>query len=791
LVGDNGDDTLSGNDGDDILNGRADNDTLYGGNNNDVLSGEDGADTLYGDAGTDVLVGGTGADILYGGTGNDTLHGHGLTVTEIQTILKANPGVVFNAETNSFYQYMNTATTYATALANAQAAMLNGVSGHLVTITSATENTYVASLISGTTWMGGTDNVVSGEWRWVGGVEDGIQFSNITGVAQNNMFENWAGGQPQNNTEHNSVLYTNGTWHDWPDTSSHRYVIEWDAGLMSDDDSADTLNGGDGNDFIYGYGGDDILNGDAGDDVLIGGVGNDTLNGGSGDDTIVSGSGDDIINGGDDNDTIDSGGGNDSIDGGNGNDIIYGDGIVDRNTAINDILNANPGVVYNASSNSFYQLVTTNANLATARANALATTINGVAGHLVNITSAAENSFIDNLIVADSWIGASDATTEGAWIWMDGPEAGQQFWSGAAAGSPVGGMYENWNGGEPNNSGNEDGATIRTNGTWNDLNVTSSQDYVIEWDAETLIGTSAGSDTIYGGAGDDIIYGDYDSDPLAGVQGWYYQYYDLGTTPSNLATAGFTLNGGRDNSNTVTDSGVATNLDPAAYDTGDNYALKFTTTLTITTGGTYTFRTSSDDGSALYLNGTQIVNNDGLHGVVTVTSAGQALAAGTYILEATFFERGGGNVLTVEMTGPDTGGSYTNLQSYADVSVSNAGALSDGDDIIYGGDGLDTLFGGGGSDTFVFEAASAFADTDIIGDFSTIDGDILDISDIITGFSGTITDYVQFTVSGTDTLVQVDANGLSGGTSFQTIAQLDNITGLDEATLYANGNIVV
>ena len=81
---------------------------------------------------------------------------------------------------------------------------------------------------------------------------------------------------------------------------------------------------------------------------------------------------------------------------------------------------------------------------------------------------------------------------------------------------------------------------------------------------------------------------------------------------------------------------------------------------------------------------------------------------------------------------------------------------------------------------------------DSIIDFRYAQDDALDISDIITGvFSGTITDYVQLVDSGTDTLVQVDANGTTGGASFSTIASLEGVTGLDEAALFANGNIIV
>lgn len=481
--------------------------------------------------------------------------------------------------------------------------------------------------------------------------------------------------------------------------------------------------------------------------------------------------------------------------------------------------------------------VETNFTWGAARTNAQTTLINGVGGHLVNITSAAENAHVTTLLSGDAWIGGNDGAVEGTWVWADGPEAGAQFWAGTAAGTSVGGFYESWNAGEPNQSGNEDGAEINNGGGWNDQNIGASQDSVIEWTGSDLLVTGAvsgddtinggdGTDTLYGGggddtldggndndtlfgggdvdnlrggAGDDVIYGDsLDSvgAPTAAENGWFYEYYDLSNTPSNLATAGFTANGGRDNTNTLSGSGITLDTDPNIFDGGSNYALKFTTTLTVTTGGTYTFRTRSDDGSMLFLDGVQIVDNDGLHGAVTVTSAGQFLTAGNYTLEATFFERGGGEVMDVTMSGPDTGGAFVNLENYADVNVINIGSSVSGD-IIAGGAGTDTLYGGFGRDTFVFEAASAFTETDTIMDFSLVDGDLLDISDILTNWldghptRGDITNYLNFVDSGADTLVQVDANGSSGGTNFQTIANIDGVNGLSETLLFDNGNIIV
>ncbi|MGC9420761.1 MAG: calcium-binding protein, partial [Rhodovulum sp.] len=63
VVGSNFDDTLIGDDGDNILSGLLGDDTLVGGV---------GSDILYGNSGADVLAGGLGADDLFGGSGADT-----------------------------------------------------------------------------------------------------------------------------------------------------------------------------------------------------------------------------------------------------------------------------------------------------------------------------------------------------------------------------------------------------------------------------------------------------------------------------------------------------------------------------------------------------------------------------------------------------------------------------------------------------------------------------------------------------------------------------------------------
>jgi hypothetical protein len=92
---------------------------------------------------------------------------------------------------------------------------------------------------------------------------------------------------------------------------------------------------------------------------------------------------------------------------------------------------------------------------ADANAAASASTFMGVNGHLVTVTSAAENGFLisgfdftayDGLL-AIAWMGAQ-VSSSGLGTWVVGPEAGLNFSLGA---TPLPGQYANWGGIEPNN----------------------------------------------------------------------------------------------------------------------------------------------------------------------------------------------------------------------------------------------------------------------------------------------------------------------------------------------------
>jgi len=94
----------------------------------------------------------------------------------------------------------------------------NGLGGHLVTIGSAAENTLIMGMIQASTWIGLSDEAVSGTFLWV-----------------NNeplVYTNWGLGEPSLGIETFTIMRTDGTWNDTgPDTFGS--VCEFDGMFTS------------------------------------------------------------------------------------------------------------------------------------------------------------------------------------------------------------------------------------------------------------------------------------------------------------------------------------------------------------------------------------------------------------------------------------------------------------------------------------------------------------------------------------------------------------------------------
>jgi hypothetical protein len=83
----------------------------------------------------------------------------------------------------------------------------------------------------------------------------------------------------------------------------------------------------------------------------------------------------------------------------------------------------------------------------------------------------------------------------------------------------------------------------------------------------------------------------------------------------------------------------------------EHYAVKYTGQIDIPEQGEYTFYTTSDDGSRLYIDGRDVVDNGGAHGKKT-TSGTIRLEPGLHEFTLTFFQGGGGSHLEVSVEGP-------------------------------------------------------------------------------------------------------------------------------------------
>ena len=299
---------------------------------------------------------------------------------------------------------------------------------------------------------------------------------------------------------------------------------------------------------------------------------------------------------------------------------------------------------------------------------------------------------------------------------------------------------------------------------------------------DNIIDALAGDDVIHAGIGNDIVWGRAGTDTLNGEAG--NDYLDGGDGND-------TLNGGDGNDVLIGGAGIDTLTGGLGMDTADYSAAAAGAVINLQNGNV------SDDGNGASDTVSEIENvigtafADTINGssgdnviwagagddVVSANSgndtvygeAGDDILRGNY--GADILEGGDGADILKGAGGDDTlkgGAGNDTLRGESD------------NDTLYGGDGLDTLYGQSGADTFVFEAASAFNNIDVVKDFDDTQGDALDISDILTGItltSTTIDDYIQITDDGSDSHLFVDTGGTGTFGAGTQIAMTEGYTG--------------
>lgn len=97
--------------------------------------------------------------------------------------------------------------------------------------------------------------------------------------------------------------------------------------------------------------------------------------------------------------------------------------------------------------------------------------------------------------------------------------------------------------------------------------------------------------------------------------------------------------------------GNSTNFDLSLSSVNDYFGFRFNGYILVPTDGIYTFYTSSDDGSNLYIGNNLVVNNDGAHAIQEMS--GQiGLKAGLHAIYVDYFDRAGQEILEVRYDGP-------------------------------------------------------------------------------------------------------------------------------------------
>lgn len=396
----------------------------------------------------------------------------------------------------------------------------------------------------------------------------------------------------------------------------------------------------------------------------------------------------------------------------------------------------------------------------------------------------------DDMLAMDAAIAASDATLDYAAIHVGlfgGTRTGENISDDANGNTITGSVMDD----KLDGNGGDD--VIYAYGGHDELIGDDGNDTLYGGRGNDLLKGESGNDSLYGEDGDDVIRGGYGNDLLVGGKGNDLIYGDRGTDI-------FLYNPGdgidtiwESNDSEVNDTirfGAGITLSDLTFTRLNNNDLSIAVNLSGNEGEIVIkdqFSTSGSDGSVeiLEFDDTSTFDLLSLNHTLTGTAAGETL----------YGVREGGNIndSIYGMGGNDTIRGYSGEDDLYGGAGNDIIYGGDGDDIIEGGAGADTLRGENGADRFVFglDALDGTADT-IVG-FSLAQGDMLDVSDLLSDYdplNDAIADFVILTTSGSNTLVAVDRDGTGGTYSAQTIVTLNSITGLVAADMVDNGSLI-
>ena len=204
----------------------------------------------------------TGSDLSFSGSASDVIAAleSGVSWTSPSspasssarfkiTLTEPVAGQVINPSNGHTYKFVASGLGWMAAQSAAELLTVEGNPGYLATVTSASENSFVASKTGASDiWIGGTSNESflqnlnpalprsrnTCKFYWGVGPEAGTAISTGCGnpAASNSIFNNYASGEP-NNAGGEDCIVTNwsgvsGKWNDLPCTRSNAYLVEFD-----------------------------------------------------------------------------------------------------------------------------------------------------------------------------------------------------------------------------------------------------------------------------------------------------------------------------------------------------------------------------------------------------------------------------------------------------------------------------------------------------------------------------------------------------------------------------------